>query len=134
MGAGHSNIPRLIGVVEDDAAVLNSLEFSLQAEGYRVCAFTCAADVDVSQEILHADCLVIDFALPDRTGAALLRALRKRGMTCPAMIIASSPTARCRQEVGAVGAPLVEKPLMGPELIDHIRQALTPTSGGHSRV
>lgn len=124
MGARQSNNPRLIGVIEDDPAVLNSLEFALQAEGYRVCAFTCAADADASQEILHADCLVIDFALPDRTGATLLLALRKRGMSCPAIVIASSPTALCREEVDALGAALVEKPLLGDELTGQIRRAL----------
>ena len=56
--------------------------------------------------------------------AELKRALRARGLTCPAIVIASTPKARHWTEVGSTGAPLLEKPLMGRELSDHIHAAL----------
>ncbi len=119
----HSLEPRLslIAIVEDDVAVLNSLEFALGAQGYAVCAFERALDALHSDEILGADCLLTDYALPDLDGAALLHALRSRGLTCPAIFIASSPTARCRQEALQAKAPLIEKPLLGENLYDQIR-------------
>lgn len=118
----------LIGVVEDDPAVLHSLEFALQAEGYVVCAFLTAEAAKRSSDLLCADCVVLDYALPDATGVALLRALRQRGLGCPAIVIASNPTARCRRESRAAGAPLIEKPLMGEELSAEIRVALAAGS------
>ncbi len=114
----------LIAIVEDDCAVLNSLEFSLQVDGYDVCGFNCAHAARDSIEIMQADCLVLDYALPDLTGVDLLRLLRQRGLTCPAILIASTPKARHWNDARSVGAPLLEKPLIGPELRDEIRSAL----------
>ena len=112
----------LIGVVEDDVAVLNSLEFALRAEGYTVCAAACADEARASAEFLQADCVVLDYALPDSTGLALLRELRRRGLRCPAIIIASNPSRQCVREAAAAAAPIVEKPLMGGELIARIAE------------
>ncbi len=133
MGPQQSDNSRLIGVIEDDPAVLHSLEFSLRAEGYGVCAFVDGADASDSVEILQADCLVIDYALPDGTGVDLLQALRQRGMTCPAIVIASNPTTFCRQAAGVAGAPLVEKPLMGDVLNGYIREALALATAARPR-
>jgi DNA-binding response OmpR family regulator len=122
MGSASSvNLP-LIAVVEDDLAVLNSLEFALRAEGYAVCIATCAADAKASLDFPRADCLVLDYALPDETGLTLLRALRRDGLRCPAVVIASNPTLECRRQAAAAGAPLIEKPLMGGELIAQIAE------------
>jgi len=112
----------LIAVVEDDPAVLNSLEFALRAEGYAVCPATCAADARASPDFHRADCLVVDYALPDGTGTVLLSELRLGGLRCPAIVIASNPTRECRRQAHAAGAPLVEKPLMGGTLIDQIAE------------
>ena len=119
---------RLIAVVEDDRAVLNSLEFALEAEGYVVLAFGKATDAKDSLDVLNADCLVVDYAMPDLSGVELLKELRDRGLSCPAIVIASNPKLRCRQEVRAADAPLIEKPLMGRDLVDQISKALAGAS------
>jgi len=115
---------RLIAVVEDDRAVLNSLEFALQAGGFGVCGFEQALEARDSDIIMDADCLVVDYAMPGLTGIDLLRELRGRGLKCPAIIIASNPKPGCRRDAQAAGAPLVEKPLMGDDLIDQIRASI----------
>lgn len=114
----------LIAIVEDDRAVLNSLEFALQSEGYAVCGFERWTDAMASAEVLEADCVVLDYAMPGLTGVALLDRLRANGLACPAIVIASNPGRQCRQEVQAAGAPLVEKPLLDDALGAHIRAAL----------
>jgi len=113
-----------IAVVEDDRAVLNSLQFSLEAEGYDVCAFSDAAQALNSPSIGSVDCLVIDYALPGMDGVELMHALRRRSIDCPAIIITGDATARCRREADAVGAPVLEKPLMGQALSREIHAAL----------
>ncbi len=118
----------LIAIVEDDRAVLNSLQFALEAQGYAVCGFERAVDALNSSEIMSADCLVLDYGLPDVDGVALLLALRRRGAASPAMIIASNPSARCRQEASLAGAPVIEKPLMGDVLVQRIHD-LTALKG-----
>jgi FixJ family two-component response regulator len=118
----------LIAIVEDDAAVLDSLQFALTADGYAVCGFESAEQALRSPAIASADCLVIDYALPGIDGAELVHELRGRGVVSPAIIIASSPTALCRRRVAAAGAPLVEKPLIGESLFLHLQAALEPAS------
>ena len=124
MSAVREPICPLIAIVEDDQAVLNSLEFSLEAEGYDVCAFEDAGDALASARIGSADCLVIDYGLPDADGVTLLQGLRQKGVDCPAIIIASNPSARCRRDAQAAGAPVIEKPLMDDALSALIRNVL----------
>lgn len=113
---------RLVAVVEDDAGVRNSLEFALEVEGYEQCLFENAQTAIDSLEILSVDCLVIDYALPDMDGLAMLEILRRRGLTAPAIVIASLPTARCHREAERAGVLLIEKPLMGETLQDVLRR------------
>lgn len=114
----------VVVIIEDDAAVLNSLEFALGVQGYAVLAFAHPAQALKSRRVVGADCLVIDYALPDSDGVEVLAALRARGVDCPAIIIASNPTARARQRAAGAGAPLIEKPLMGDLLASRIGEAI----------
>lgn len=107
---------RVIAVVEDDAAVLSSLQYALEVQGYRVRLFDRAQAALDSDEILSADCLVIDCALPDFDGLSLLSRLRRRGLRRPAILMTSNPTDRCRREAEKAGAPLVEMSVMGDRL------------------
>ena len=56
-------IPMIL-VVEDDAAVRNSMKFSLEAERYRVRAYSKARDVLEAPDLGEIDCVVVD----DRVG------------------------------------------------------------------
>ena len=59
---------------------------------------------------------MIDYALPDLDGTSLLKTWRAHGVTAPAIIIASNPTARCWREAAEAKVPVLEKPLLGDEL------------------
>lgn len=116
--------PRLIALIEDDRAVLDALEFTLQTQGYAVCAFERPREALRSRAIAGADCLVIDYAMPEMDGITLLHELRRRGLRCPAIIIASNPPPECLRGVLAFDALLLEKPLMDDVLGRAIRDAL----------
>jgi DNA-binding response OmpR family regulator len=105
-----------IAIVEDDAAVLNSLDFMFSAAGYQVSAHGCAEAAAASPEVAAADCLVIDYALPDSDGLALIRRLRRQGSSSPAILIVSTPTQLCRRQAREDGVPVMEKPLIGDDL------------------
>jgi FixJ family two-component response regulator len=119
----------LIAVIEDDEAVLHSLEYALTAQGYRVSPFACAQDALDGADIMRADCLLIDYTLPDFDGLTMLAVLRDRGLSCPAIIIASNPNFRCRKEAAKAGAPLLEKPVMGNDLVDKLRSLVKGPAG-----
>ena len=114
----------LIAIVEDDKAVLDALEFTLKTQGYAVCTFARGREALYSRRIMLAQCLVIDYMIPDMDGIALLRGLRQRGVKCPAIIITGNLTTQCRKGALAAGARVLEKPLMDDVVGHSIREAL----------
>ena len=113
----------LIAVVDDDPAVVRSLEFVLGAEGYRVAAFYSAQSF-LQSSLRGIDCLVVDMRLPGMDGIELLEALRRRGSPPPQILIASNPSRHCRQWAAAASVPLVEKPFLDEMLTDRIQAAV----------
>ncbi|MGU3495201.1 response regulator [Xanthobacteraceae bacterium A53D] len=115
--------PPMVVVVDDDPAVRGSLKFALELEGFEVRIFATA------DEILLADmaalpaigCLVVDYNLPGLNGLDLLRELKRRHLTWPAILITSNPPARVRRRATSAGIAIVEKPLFSNALSDAVR-------------
>ena len=106
-------------VVDDDAAVRNSLEFSLGIEGFATRAFASAGDLLRSPEPGCA-CYVIDHNLPGMSGFDLITTLRGRHFCAPAILITTHPSAILVERATRAGIPVIEKPLLGNALVDKI--------------
>lgn len=111
-------------LVDDDPAVLDSLQFSLELEGFEVDAFASAESLTAEHNLPRHACLVLDYRLPGIDGLTLLSLLRERGETCPAVIITSNPTRGVRQRASDAGAVLIEKPLLSDALTAAIRKLI----------
>ena len=111
----------LLLLVDDDPAVLASLQFSLELEGFVVEAFDSGETLMAQVSLANPSCLVLDYRLPGVDGLSLLQALRERGESCPAVIITSNPTRSVRQRTTDAGAVLIEKPLLSNGLTAAIR-------------
>ena len=114
----------LLVLVDDDPAVVASLIFSLELEGFAVEAFDSGEMLVAQATLANPACLVIDYRLADIDGLSLLRVLRERGETCPAVIITTNPTRSVRQRTADAGAMLIEKPLLGDGLTAAIRHSI----------
>ncbi len=114
----------LVVIIDDDPAVLNSLKFSFEIEGFAVQTCSSPEELLSSDDVLNSGCLVIDFNLRGTDGLDLLRRLRKRQIATPAILITTHPTAALRERAAIAGVPIVEKPLFGNTLIDSVRRAL----------
>ena len=114
----------LLVLVDDDPAVVASLIFSLELEGFAVEAFDSGEMLVAQATLANPACLVIDYRLADIDGLSLLRLLRERGETCPAVIITTNPTRSVRQRTADAGAMLIEKPLLGDGLTAAIRHSI----------
>ena len=113
----------LILVVDDDTAVLNSLGFVLETEGFEVRAFSDIGELLHADSIREANCLVVDYRMPAMDGFDVLGSLRRRRITAPAILI----TPRCDETlvgraVAAGFARVVEKPHLEDELVRAIRE------------
>jgi FixJ family two-component response regulator len=111
-------------IVDDDEALRRALRFDLELEGLSVQTFAGARDIDWEQLPGDHACLVIDYRLPGIDGVELLRRLRSQGVMLPAIVITSHPSGILKAQISRLGATLIEKPLLGDQLIGSIRAAL----------
>ena len=117
----------IIAVVDDDAAVRNSLKFSLEIDGFSIRTYACAEDLLSSGNLDNFQCLVVDQDLPRMTGLELVTALRAQGVKVPAVLIIGRLMPAVTRQASIAGIPFVEKPFLGNGLIESIRAALETT-------
>ncbi|MCY7339031.1 MAG: response regulator [Sphingomonas bacterium] len=114
-------VSQSIILVDDDRALRDSLSFSLELEGYTVESFESAEDFAERGEVGPGACLVLDHRLPGISGLQLLLSLRDQLIDAPALLITSNPTVALRKRALALGAAIVEKPLLSDDLLNGIR-------------
>lgn len=73
-------------VVDDDAAVLGSLRFLFETEGFRVKTFAAGEDLLAAPPPQPEDCLLIDYKLGGVDGLELARRLRALAITTPVVL------------------------------------------------
>ena len=110
----------VVGIVDDDPAVRNSLKFSLEIEGYAVGVYANADELLQDGELDRFRCLVIDQHLPGLNGLDLVGKLRERQITVPVILITSHPPRALISRAAHSDVPIVEKPLLGNALLDKI--------------
>jgi FixJ family two-component response regulator len=104
--------PRVVGIVDDDAGVRDSLCFLLEIAGFRVLAYASAAAFLADSARGDVDCLLVDQHMPHCTGLELLDQLQRRAERIPAALITGSPSANLRERAAQVNVAHVwEKPL-----------------------
>jgi two-component system response regulator FixJ len=117
--------PGPVIVVDDDAAVRDSLKFALELEGMNVCVYEGSAQLLADANRLSHGCLVVDFSMPVMDGLELLDRLRDLQVHLPAILITGKANAVLRSRAAGSGIRLVlEKPLEDSALLDGIRNAL----------
>ena len=117
----------IIAVVDDDAAVRNSLKFSLEIDGFSIRTYASAEELLGSGNLDNFQCLVVDQDLPRMTGLELVTALRAQGVKVPTLLISGRLTPAVTRQASFAGIPVVEKPFLGNGLIESIRAALETT-------
>jgi FixJ family two-component response regulator len=122
-GVGEEEARDVVLVVDDDPAVLSSLEFALQTEGFSVTTFVNGHDLLQRQLMPSRGCFVIDYYLPGMNGLEVALALRERSIDLPIILITTHPTRSLKQNAAAEGIEIVEKPLLGNTLSEAIRAA-----------
>lgn len=113
-------------VVDDDAAVLGSLRFLLETDGFAVRTFKNAtALLNAAGTAAGADCYVIDYKMPDINGIELTTRLRQSYGDMPVILITGYPDENISRRAAAAGVKdVVLKPLLDENLVKRIHRAI----------
>lgn len=115
-------------MIDDDPAVLGSLKFSLEIEGFSVRCYENAAAFLAAGDPPGRACLVVDQQLPGISGIDLLTSLADdRRAAMPAILITSYPSSALRSRADAAGVRIIEKPLLNNALSEAICQVMACT-------
>jgi FixJ family two-component response regulator len=117
-------------VVDDDAAVLGSLRFLLEADGFDVRTFRSAAALLNATSPSGADCYVIDYKMPDINGIELAGCLRRSDGDTPVILITGYPDGNIAARAATAGVTdVILKPLLDESLVKRIRHAIEDRRG-----
>lgn len=120
----RAGIASTVIVVEEDASLRRSLQFSLAVEGFAVRTYSRASELLGARDLPADGCIVVDYDLPDMSGLDLLARLRTQNIGLPAILITTNPTGLVRRRAAQAGVPMIEKPLLGDSLVNGIVAAL----------
>ena len=125
-GAQASSSPQAtVFVVDDDAAVLGSLRFLLETDGFAVRTFRSGTALLNAGGARGADCYVIDYKMPDINGIELAGRLRQSDEGTPVILITGYPDGNISARAAAAGVKdVILKPLLDETLVKCIRHAI----------
>lgn len=115
---------RLIYIVDDDAAVRDSLSALLEAQGCTVRSFALARDFLAAAPTLRPGVLIADIRMPEMDGLELQQALTARAFRFPLIVItghADVPLAVRAMKAGAID--FIEKPGTEAQILEAIALA-----------
>ncbi len=119
------NTNATIFVVDDDAAVKDSLCVLLESAGYKVEAFGSGKEFLETSRVAGNGCLVLDLHLPWMTGLEVLEYLDRNGIELPAILITGRSDPELRERARRANAvALLDKPVRQELLLETIDRAL----------
>ncbi|TWB22793.1 LuxR family two component transcriptional regulator [Nitrospirillum amazonense] len=116
----------IIAVLDDDAAVRDSLRLLLMASGYQVAVFSSPLEFLDSDAPARCACLVVDVRMPGLSGLEVQERLVARGSTLPVIIMTGHgdvPLAVAAMKAGALD--FIEKPFEEETLLASLQSALS---------
>ena len=112
-------------IIDDEAAIRESLETLLELEGYQVDVAVDGGE-GLSKMAVHPyDLVLLDFALPDRNGIEILREIRSRDTDISVIMITAYGTVENAVNAMQAGATnFIQKPWDNEKLLADVRAAI----------
>jgi two-component system, LuxR family, response regulator FixJ len=115
----------VVHVIDDDAAVRESLEFLLRTAQLEVRTYDSAAAFLAVAPAAVSGCVITDVRMPGISGVDLLRHMREREVQVPVIIITGHGDVPLAVEAMKIGAAdFFEKPFDDDALVAAVRSAL----------
>jgi len=118
----------LIVIIEDEADLLELLEYRLKKEGFRVEGFLSTKNVERFMEEESVDLMIVDRNLPGVEGSEFVKKLRDKGCEIPVLFL-SAKVSESDIELGFLrgGDDYMKKPFNINELILRVKAILKRT-------
>ena len=115
----------MVFIVDDDAAVRNSLRLLCKSIGQTAAVFASAQEFLSSYDPQQPGCLVLDVRMPGMSGLELQQHLNLRGAVIPVLFVTGHGDIPMAVEAMQHGAfDFLQKPFRDQDLIDRIQRAL----------
>jgi FixJ family two-component response regulator len=119
----------IVYVVDDDPGVLGSLRFLLETDGFDVETFRNGQALLNAIASKGADCIVIDYKMPNIDGIDLASRLRSRHIAAPIILITGYPDDNISAKAAVAGVyEVLLKPHLEESLLARIRGAIQEAS------
>src|SRR4051812_24715225 len=113
-------------IIDDEAAIRESLETLLAIEGYNVEAARTAEEGLAMLAASPHDLVLLDFALPDRNGLEVLEEIRQRDAGLPVIMITAYGTVENAVKAIQAGATnFIQKPWDNEKLLADVRASIS---------
>jgi len=124
-----SDLRRFVGVVDDDPAVVDAVQFLLELAGHPVVGYPSATAFLDATPPLPA-CLILDQHMPEMTGLVLAARLRETGHAIPMLLMTGSPSPAITARAAELGIERVlDKPPDEADLLGFIAAHLPLARG-----
>jgi two-component system, LuxR family, response regulator FixJ len=117
----NDNHPGIVGIIDDDPAVLDSLKFLLEVVGYQVSTYA-SGNAFLDDGATDPACLIIDQHMPGMTGLELAQKLRDGDDAIPILLITGSPSPAIVTRAAQLGiVNVLEKPPEEADLLSFVK-------------
>lgn len=125
---------QIVHIVDDDAALRDSLAFLLGAEGFSTQLYESGPALLAVARDLGEGCIITDVRMPGMTGIELMRKLADIGITLPIIVITGHGDVPLAVEAMRAGASdFIEKPFDDALMIRAVHNALKSGAVEHER-
>jgi two-component system response regulator FixJ len=115
--------PRHVLVLDDDTAVRDSLQFSLEAEGFRVRIYADPSELLNEDSLPASSCLIVNYNMPAMNGLEFVARLRERHAPIPVILATGHLSDNIRRRAAMAGVSVLEKPFLGRRLLECVERA-----------
>lgn len=125
----------LVCIVDNDAAIRDSLGFLIEAEHIPVAAFASARDFLERWNPDKTGCVLVDIRMPGMSGLELQAELARQNITVPLIMITGFGDVQMAVQAMKKGAfDFIEKPVHHQLLLDRLNQALTQQAAARKEI
>lgn len=115
----------MVHVVDDDAAVRDSIAFLLDTDGMASRTYASAAALLARGQALEPGCIITDVRMPEISGLEMVRRLKASGVALPVIVITGHADVPLAIEAMHAGvSDFIEKPFDDEMLLAAVRAAM----------